>query len=686
MLYLMKRINNNIIIIIFILLLLFDIIIAREDRETRKQKLRSAFRQSLLTADTLYEDIDPSNEEQTATLAPASLSGSLRGSSNTINTDGQKKNKKQIKNPDIKKTTDDPDVAITLESTEPIIKVINNNDNNSNKGRKNIVGLTIEVETSDNSGTTTTTTTVDYNNNKEWKSIRITFENIMSSNTNKLLVDEIIPNVIKTWSNVLSVIPIHNKLYPSSTTCGSIDIPLKHLRDGIDNTDIIIYLSSQDDSYCNLSTNTNTDTSTFAYSSVCNIDQYYRPIVANIALCNNNNNNLQKSLVYEVGRILGLSPSLFQYYRNPETNTPYGTKQKQVTCVDGSNVILDIPNILQQAYPIHGRKYFEVITSTVLQVVRNHFNCQMLSGAKLDNSPLSESCFGGFGWDERYYYQENMTTMKYHLPQQQQHNYSSIESITALSLALLEDSSWYKANYKDAIVPSFGHGAGCGFLEGDCLVSDQKKIPSYSKDFFCSLEEANALQSLGCDVSHLAKAQCDTMSSPINNIFDILKNKGSGIYTLQQTISSLEESDSTYTCPMRTKNVMSCLDATTYQKSSTMVGEIFGPNSKCFVTTTKSAICLQAKCNSHVHKVEIIYQDNEYTCNHPGEKIELPNSDTTTSSSNIIIECPKIETICPNIICPANCSGKGMCDYSLDVPICICDDPFDTTPGCYEST
>ena len=492
---------------------------------------------------------------------------------------------------------------------------------------------------------------------------------ITEENKNKLssFQNEIIPKVIQTWSNVLSVIPIHSKLYPSSTTCGSIDIPLKHLRDGIENADLIIYISTQDESYCR-------NDSPIAYSSICNLDQSYRPIVANIALCNdvlNDGLSLESLLVHETGRILGLSPSLFQYYRNPETNIPYGTKSKQVACVDGSTVILDIPNILQQAYPIHGRKYFEVVTSTVLQVVRNHFNCQMLSGAKLDNSPLSESCFGGFGWDERYYYQENMSSMNYD---------SSSMSITALSLALLEDSSWYKANYKHAIVPSFGHGAGCGFLEGDCLASGQKKIPSYSKEFFCSLEEVHKEDDKpsGCDVSHLAKAQCDSMASPINDIFDVLKNRGSGVYTLQQTISSLEETDSTYTCPMRTKNAVSCLDTT---QSSNTAGEVFSSDSKCFDTTT-SSICLQAKCNENTHKVEIIYQGNEYICSHSGEKIELPNS---ISKENTIIECPKIETICPNIICPANCSGKGMCDYSSDVPICICDDPYDTSPGCWES-
>ena len=113
---------------------------------------------------------------------------------------------------------------------------------------------------------------------------------------------------------------------PPSTTWGSIDISLKHLCDGIDNADAIMYLSSQDGSYRDLSTNTNT--SAFAYSSAFDMDQYHRLIVVNVASFNNDNNknNLHLSLAWEVGRMLGLSPSFFQCYRNPETNMPYGTK------------------------------------------------------------------------------------------------------------------------------------------------------------------------------------------------------------------------------------------------------------------------------------------------------------------------------------------------------------------------
>lgn len=66
-------------------------------------------------------------------------------------------------------------------------------------------------------------------------------------------------------------------------------------------------------------------------------------------------------------------------------------------------------------------------------------------------------------------------------------------------MALLEDSSWYKANFRAATTPTFGRGAGCGFVEDDCITKG--KIPDYSVGYFCSSHEALGARS-GCDHTH----------------------------------------------------------------------------------------------------------------------------------------------------------------------------------------
>ena len=53
-------------------------------------------------------------------------------------------------------------------------------------------------------------------------------------------------------------------------------------------------------------------------------------------------------------------------------------------------------------------------------------------------------------------------------------------------------------------VTSFGHGAGCDFVEKPCIGEDDS-LPEYSKGFFCNTIDS----SLSCDPSHHIIATCD---------------------------------------------------------------------------------------------------------------------------------------------------------------------------------
>uniref|UniRef100_A0A7S0GJ75 Uncharacterized protein n=1 Tax=Proboscia inermis TaxID=420281 RepID=A0A7S0GJ75_9STRA len=47
------------------------------------------------------------------------------------------------------------------------------------------------------------------------------------------------------------------------------------------------------------------------------------------------------------------------------------------------------------------------------------------------------------------------------------------------------------------------------------------------------------------------------------------------------------------------------------------------------------------------------------------------------------ITCPRIASVCIEMVCPSNCSGRGICDYTEDRPECICDDFMDESEGCW---
>lgn len=94
-------------------------------------------------------------------------------------------------------------------------------------------------------------------------------------------------------------------------------------------------------------------------------------------------------------------------------------------------------------------------------------------------------------------------------------NLDANSAITPFTLALLEDSGWYKLEFTKANNMVFGYGAGCGFVSSKCI--DGGEIPSYSNGHFCTDiipftigGVPSPLQTkYGCDIDHRNKAVCD---------------------------------------------------------------------------------------------------------------------------------------------------------------------------------
>ena len=96
-------------------------------------------------------------------------------------------------------------------------------------------------------------------------------------------------------------------------------------------------------------------------------------------------------------------------------------------------------------------------------------------------------------------------------------------------------------------------------------------------------------------------------------------------------------------------------------------------------------------------KVQIMAGDQWKTCNYDGQTHEVAYNDDG-SGGEVRIKCPKAALICPELFCPANCAGRGVCTYDSDrteddddewdTPLlakCVCDSEDDTTEGCYST-
>jgi leishmanolysin len=71
------------------------------------------------------------------------------------------------------------------------------------------------------------------------------------------------------------------------------------------------------------------------------------------------------------------------------------------------------------------------------------------------------------------------------------------EGLHAVTLAALEDSGWYRANYSKADRTMWGRKAGCAFVQEKCVVNGQSKYPLH----FCTKEDVT-----GCTLQRNYKA------------------------------------------------------------------------------------------------------------------------------------------------------------------------------------
>lgn len=97
-----------------------------------------------------------------------------------------------------------------------------------------------------------------------------------------------------------------------------------------------------------------------------------------------------------------------------------------------------------------------IVTPRVVREVRHHFNCPDLEGAELEDQ--GEEGTALTHWEKRIFENEAMTGT---------HTQNPVYS--RITLALMEDTGWYRANYEMAQHLEWGHKLGCDFAKKSCM-------------------------------------------------------------------------------------------------------------------------------------------------------------------------------------------------------------------------
>nr|KAF6474670.1 leishmanolysin like peptidase [Rousettus aegyptiacus] len=142
-----------------------------------------------------------------------------------------------------------------------------------------------------------------------------------------------------------------------------------------------------------------------------------------------------------------------------------------------------------------------LVTPRVVDEARKHFNCPILEGMELENQ-------GGMGtelnhWEKRLLENEAMTG-----------SHTQNRVLSRITLALMEDTGWYKANYSMAEKLDWGRGMGCDFVRKSCKFwIDQQRKKRQMLSPYCDTLRSNPLQ-LTCRQDQRAVAVCNLQKFP----------------------------------------------------------------------------------------------------------------------------------------------------------------------------
>ncbi|KAL7730250.1 hypothetical protein ACLKA6_016516 [Drosophila palustris] len=475
----------------------------------------------------------------------------------------------------------------------------------------------------------------------------------------------------------------------ATTMCGEVQVPNEHLDvcrvcnstgqncridnntqpgDGIENADFVFYVSARQTQRCYKGL-------TVAYAAHCQQEALLdRPIAGHANLCPESISTkpqelqtLISTVKHEILHALGFSVSLYAFFRDeegkprtprkPDTEKPYLNEKLQIHQWSNST----IRKVERNNWAVRGGHVKKVVdmlvTPRVVAEVRAHFDCDILEGAELEDQ-------GGEGtalthWEKRILENEAMTGT---------HTQSPVFS--RITLALMEDSGWYRANYSMASPLTWGKGLGCSFAMRSCKDWIQMNHDrGRSIHPFCSKVKQDPLQT-ECTDDRNSVALCNLIKHDfelpkVYQNFDSLNNIKSGEEGHYGGSVSLADH-----CPYiqeftwRSKNVIvrgsHCRFVENNPKpEKNFALESYGLGSKCFdhsESMWEERSCHQTrewqhwgsgcyKYNCYDGRLHILVGNYSYKCSFPHQKLSIRITANGWLHKGVIM-CPPCHELC----------------------------------------
>ena len=292
---------------------------------------------------------------------------------------------------------------------------------------------------------------------------------------------------------------------------------------------------------------------------------------------------------------------------------------------------------------INNEKIYYISSPKVVEKAKLHFGCNSIVGVPLEN-------YGGKGsagshWESRFMLGDYMIAT----------DYPEIV-ISDISLAVFEDSGFYKVNYYSGGLFRFGKGEGCDFFNKNCIIN---KGTPFANEFCINSQEPF------CTSGHLSKGHCymAKYNSNIESYYQYFSEPNIGGYAPAAycpiSLDHLYDKSDYYfstNCNSGKKNTI-----------HSDYGEVIGENSICVESSllpTSSnqinmfrSICYSATCDKYKKKVILNIGSGTVVCPEEGGTLNDP------SGYKGKVNCPDYNSVCTsNIWCndPLDCIEKKI--------------------------
>ncbi|KAK7202118.1 major surface protease gp63 [Novymonas esmeraldas] len=414
-------------------------------------------------------------------------------------------------------------------------------------------------------------------------------DDVLTDSKKQTLLEFLIPSAVRLHEERLSVQRergniVVDRLIDQNPECRDFSIPAAHMREGVANADFVLYVAAGP-----------TVGTTVAWALTCQYFANDRPSVgvANVSPKHiTADQQAMRVVAHEILHALGFHFNVFE-------------ERGMVDYVDSLRGKWNVPVI---ASPM------------VVAQARAHFGCERQTFLELED-------MGGRGtalshWKRRSMKDDLMAG-------------TTVAGIySAITIAAMEDTGFYKGNYSMAEPMMYGRNAGCGLLTEKCVVNGVSRFP----EMFCGSDN---YADLVCTSDRLSVGDCNIVDHdlPLPPQFQYFSDATLGGADVKMDYCPFVQ-------PYRKTNCSS--------NGRFLNGSVYGAMSRCFDAPAAFAesgrfspqygLCAKVLCETRSTYSVKVKGATTYTWCPPGTT--LPLSLLSPTFSDGLITCPPYDSVC----------------------------------------